>query len=412
MSESPCLPRTIQVQIMEALNKDRRVIIIYGPRQSGKTTLLSEMIKDFKEKPLTFSGDDLYVQQAFSVHALDPLKQLVGGAKLIVIDEAQRIPNIGLSLKLLYDHTQVKVIATGSSTFDLANKLQEPLTGRTRQFQLFPFSYEEIQILRQPSMPARELLEEKLRFGMYPKSILLEGEQEKQDYLFELLNGYLYKDLLIFESVRKPKKVIDLLTLLALQIGSEVSVLELAEKLSISKITVENYLDILEKMFVIFNLRGFSRNLRKEVYKTSKYYFVDLGLRNALIRNFNRMSLRSDVGELFENFCIIERIKFRINHNLPFNRYFWRTYDRKEVDLVEESEGIISGYEFKWRWGGKAGNRKEFESTYPGSKVSTIQSEDFEEFIIPKRKLQGSLKGKGLLKILTEERQNDKAKEK
>jgi predicted AAA+ superfamily ATPase len=376
------LPRLIMPFISASLQKDRRVIIIYGPRQVGKTTLLTELEKTLPEPLLKFSGDDQTHQDALGVHALEPLKKLVGETRCLIIDEAQRIPNIGLSLKLLFDHTDIQIIATGSSTFDLANRLQEPLTGRTRQFLLYPFSYEEIQTLRQPGSPVENLLEEKLRFGMYPKTTLLTGEKDKEEYLLELLNGYLYKDLLVFETLRKPKKVIDLLTLLSLQIGSEVSVVELAEKLSINKLTVESYLDILEKMFVIVNLRGLSRNLRKEVYKTSKYYFVDLGLRNALIRNFNRLSIRNDTGELFENFCFIERLKYRLNQNLPANRYFWRTYDKKEIDLIEEADGKLHGYEFKWTGNVKPINRKEFEAAYPGSVVSSINKDNFENLML------------------------------
>ena len=304
------------------------------------------------------------------------LKKQTGQAKLIVIDEAQKIENIGQSLKLIFDIFSPYIIASGSASFDLANKINEPLTGRTETFILYPFSVLEIPI-NPPQISFVERLEEFLRFGLYPEVVLTDDEKEKIDYLNELINTYLYKDILSFEQIRKPKKVIDLLTLLALQIGNEVSILELANNLSLSKIIVEKYLDILEKMFVIINLRGFSRNLRKEISKTSKYYFVDLGLRNALLRNFNPLHLRNDVGVMFENFCVIERIKALANKRETANFYFWRTYDQKEIDLIEERRGKLFAYEFKWRKSKKiTASATEFTSAYPNSEFRIIYPGD------------------------------------
>lgn len=262
------------------------------------------------------------------------------------------------------------------------------MTGRSITLNLFPFSYNELPV-NPPMTSNSERMEEFLRFGMYPRTITLFME-EKENYLYDLINNYLYRDILTFEQVRKPKKVIDLLTLLALQIGSEVSTAELASHLSISKTIVEKYLDLLEKMFVIINLRGFSRNLRKEISKTSKYYFVDLGFRNALIRNFNPLNIRSDSGALFENYAVLERMKVYDHMRRHANFYFWRTYDQKEIDLIEESHGELRAYEFKWkevRPNLKAAN--EFTSAYKSSKFQIITPSNPIHIILPGAYLSG-----------------------
>ncbi len=367
--------------IEKQLESEPKIILLYGPRQAGKTTLIEQVIKG-KEGVVFLTGDDVRTQELFSVANLGQLRAGVGGARILVIDEAQRITDIGLSLKLLFDDHPFPIIASGSSSFDLANKVNEPLTGRAVIFHLYPFSLLEIPlVLPDTSLVSR--LEEYLRFGMYPKAVTTIGESEKQKYLQDLINLYLYKDILTFETVRKPKKVIDLLSLLALQVGSEVSIPELAQNLSLSRIIVEKYLDLLEKMFVIINLRGFSRNLRKEISKTSKYYFVDLGLRNALIQNFNPLTLRSDTGGIFENFCIIERIKAMANRQQFANYYFWRTYDQKEIDLVEEREGKLFTYEFKWSTKERSagGGVKEFQNTYSQSTHMQVNPTNLEEFL-------------------------------
>lgn len=283
---------------------------------------------------------------------------------------------------MLFDDHPIPIIASGSSSLDLANKVNEPLTKRATIFCLYPLSMLEIPVTL-PDASRVSRLEEYLRFGMYPKAVTTIGEREKQKYLQDLVNLYLYKDILTFETVRKPKKVIDLLSLLALQIGSEVSIPELAQNLSLSRIIVEKYLDLLEKMFVIINVRGFSRNLRKEISKTSKYYFVDLGLRNALIYNFNPLNIRSDTGVMFENFCIIERMKAMENRQQAAKYYFWRTYDQKEIDLVEEREGKLFTYEFKWstkeRTAGSGAH--EFLKTYKESVHMQVNPTKLEEFL-------------------------------
>jgi len=376
------IERSIHAHIKIILSGEPRILILYGPRQSGKTTILKKLLAEHAEKAAYFDGDDLRVQEIFSQHNLDILTKVIGNHQLIVIDEAQRIANIGLTLKLIFDSLQVHIVASGSSSLELAGKVSEPLTGRTTTFFLYPLSLEEA-AYGELETSYKVRLEESLRFGLYPRVVTLTAEEDRQSYLIELINAYLYKDILAFDSVRKPKKVVDLLTLLALQIGSEVSIAELSQHLALSKPIVEKYLDLLEKMFVLVNLRGFSRNLRKEVYKTSKYYFMDLGMRNALIRNFNPLHLRNDAGVLFENFCVIERQKVLSNGRRSANFYFWRTYDQKEIDLIEEREGTLFGYEFKWSEKRKAPKStfREFQQAYPQSELRIISPDTIDRLL-------------------------------
>jgi predicted AAA+ superfamily ATPase len=374
------IERSIFYHIQKQLQSEPKIILLYGPRQAGKTTLIQQVLAKTDLPYVQLNGDDLRTQELLDRADLDRLKTVVGANRLLVIDEAQRIENIGLVLKLIFDHYHIHILASGSASFDLANRVNEPLTGRATTFTLYPFSFNEIPI-QPPTVSNSERMEEFLRFGMYPKAITL-PQEEKEQYLYDLINNYLYRDILIFEQVRKPKKVIDLLSLLALQIGSEVSTAELASHLSLSKPIVEKYLDILEKMFVIVNLRGFSRNLRKEVSKTSKYYFVDLGFRNALIRNFNPLHIRSDVGALFENFGVIERIKMFAHQRRYANFYFWRTYDQKEIDLIEERQGELRAYEFTWKEGEvKHRAANEFTATYANSKFQVVSLSGFDAYL-------------------------------
>ncbi|MFH1258838.1 MAG: ATP-binding protein [Elusimicrobiota bacterium] len=373
------IDRTIGDKIKSILLKEPKVIILYGPRQAGKTTLINRVTAQI-EKKLYFVGDDLYAQNLFKNNELEALKRVVGDHKILIIDEAQRIENIGLTLKLLVDNLPITVFVSGSASFDLANKINEPLTGRTKTFLLYPLSYTEIsEKYRQTSNDL--VIGEMLRFGMYPKVHTLSGDQEKQDYLYEYINTYLYKDILMFEDVRKPKKIIDLLTLLALQLGKEVAISELAQNLSLSQKVVFNYLDILEKMFVIINLRGFSRNLRKEISKTSKYYFIDVGVRNALLRNFNELKLRPDNGELFENWFILEKYKLAGNSGKPANFYFWRTYDQQEIDLIEERDGKLTGFECKFSAKKEPAAPKDWINTYPNSSYAVVNSNNWFNYL-------------------------------
>ncbi len=371
--------RTIKKELESALkNTDRKVIILYGPRQAGKTTLIEMLLhQDLSYKK--YNGDDIFTQNIFSNNNLESLKREIGEKDLLIIDEAQRINNIGLSLKLIIDNLPIKVIVSGSASFDLADKVCEPLTGRTKTFWLYPLSLREVKD-KFPQMEKDKIIEEMLLYGMYPKIWNIEGKKEKEDYLFEYINSYLYRDILTISKIKKPKKIIDLLILLALQIGSEVSVSELAQNTNLTQSTVENYLDVLEKMFVIFNIRGFSRNLRKEISKTSKYYFFDMGVRNALIRNFNSLSLRGDAGAMFENWVISEKVK-KSNNNRDFsNFYFWRTYDQQEIDLVEDSKGSITAYECKWKKDTKK-IPNDWKKAYPQSQFNLINKDNVFEFL-------------------------------
>jgi uncharacterized protein len=367
--------RMITQHMSDGLGKPGTAMILYGPRQAGKTTLVKRLIREIPDS-VEFIGDDLYTQSLLARHELEHLKRIVGSATTIFIDEAQRIENIGLTLKLLVDHLPVTVIASGSASFELADRLSEPLTGRARTFHLHPLSWEEIAAKYRMTAPDTAL-EEMLRFGMYPRVHSLKGNQDKEDYLYNYLNSYLYRDVLEFEQIKKPRKVVDLLTLLAHQIGKEVAISALSKSLGLSQKTVQNYLDILEKMFVLVNIRGFSRNLRKEVTKTSRYYFVDVGVRNALIRSFVPISVRSDVGELFENWFVMERIKRANNHRRFTGFYFWRTYDQHEIDLVEDLDGRLLGFECKWSPKSRAKVPKDWLQGYPEAGFMVVTRENW-----------------------------------
>jgi predicted AAA+ superfamily ATPase len=366
--------------IKQKLLEEPAVIVLYGPRQAGKTVLLNEIVKGESRKTLFLKGDDVKVQDVFNFPSYGDLKSFIGDAGVLVIDEAQKIENIGVSLKLFFDTTPIHILVSGSASFDLANKMAEPMTGRATFFTLYPLSLLEI-----PEEKSRFSLESRLpdllRFGMYPKIHTLDSEKRKEDYLYDVVNTYLYKDLLSVNEIKKPRKILDLLTLLALQIGCEVNINELSKKLLLDRETVEKYLDILEKMFILINLRGFSRNLRKEVTKTSKYYFVDLGLRNALIRNFNSLKLRPDAGAMFENFAFIERVKTMANRRDYANWYFWRTYDQKEIDLIEEKDGKLKAIEFKLAKGKTSTAGKEFCKNYQESSFEVITPESLEKLL-------------------------------
>ncbi len=372
------IPRKIANLIEKKLFGEPSVIILYGPRQAGKTTLITELLNKLnKENIAAFNGDDLRTRDLFGTPSLDLLKNAVGDKKYLFIDEAQNIPNIGLSLKLLFDSLKIHIIITSSASLDLADKLGEPMTGRASTFALYPIAAgEKPWEFGGAETETANRLNEFLRFGMYPKTLTIAGEDEKRQYLENYINNYLYKDVLALDTIRKPKKIIDLLSMLALQVGSRVSISELSVGLGLSKMAVEKYLDILEKMFVIINLRGFSRNLRKEINKTSKYYFTDIGVRNALIRNFNPLELRNDAGALFENWFIVEKIKLSANIGHPANFYFWRTYDQQEIDLVEERDGELFGFECKWSEKNKHKLPADWLKTYPKAKFNIVNQKN------------------------------------
>ena len=345
----------------------------------GKTTLLKKILEN-ESNFISITGEDIFIQRIISSQSIDQLKRFIGNKDLLVIDEAQEIPNIGINLKLIVDHIQhVRVLVTGSCSFDLANKTGEPLTGRKYTLKMFPISQIELSFL-EALAETYSNLESRLIFGSYPKIILNTANEERKSYLYELVSSYLLKDILMFEEVKKSKKMIDLLILIAFQVGKEVSLTDLATNLSINKATVERYLDLLEKAFVIVNIRGFSRNLRKEVTKTSRYYFYDNGIRNALINNFNSIYQRNDIGQLWENYLVSERLKNQEYNSIHSNNYFWRTYDQKEIDWLEERDGKLYAYEFKWD-DKIAKCPKEFKLTYPESEFKSINTENYLEFI-------------------------------
>jgi uncharacterized protein len=360
-----------------------KVTILYGPRQVGKTTLVSDFLSlaETTRQQRFVNADELIYREALSSQDRQRLGELLGENKLLAIDEAQRVPNIGINLKILVDSfPHAAYIAAGSASFELANQISEPLTGRSLTYYLYPVSYQEIRETL-GAFEAKSQLERWMIWGGYPAIMVTESVQLREKLLSELVGSYLYRDLLELEGLRRADKLVDLLRLLAFQIGSEVSLTELAANLAINRQTVERYLDLLEKVFVIFKVRGFSRNLRKEISKTSRYYFYDNGVRNSLIQNFNPLQLRNDVGQLWENFLMVERRKAISHSGQTANSYFWRTYDQKEIDYIEESGGRLSGFEFKWKGEGRKSTRREFMKTYPGSQITTITPENFEAFV-------------------------------
>jgi uncharacterized protein len=371
------LSRTIISQLEDQLFKGK-VLILYGARRTGKTTLVKHLLTKFSDKSAYINCELQEYKDALSTTNSGLLAEFIGNRELIIFDEAQHISNIGLVLKVLVDtFPQVQFIATGSSSFELSGMVSEPLTGRSRQFLLLPFSLEEIGQLLNP-IQIKANLSNFLRFGLYPQVFNSFGD-EKIEELAEISSNYLYKDLFQFEQIKKPDLLFKLLAAIALQTGSESSLNELAQITGTNVHTVKRYLELLEKSFVIFRLNSFSRNLRKELAKSQKIYFYDVGIRNAVIRNFNEMNLRTDAGGLWENFCITERIKFNQNHRRFVNTYFWRTYDQKEIDYIEEKDGHLTCFEFKYAEGAAGKFPAEFSETYPNSSFKVITPGNFYE---------------------------------
>lgn len=373
--------RFLLKQIQEFLIPGK-VIVLYGPRQVGKTTLAKELLSVTPLRNRFVNADELMIREALSSQDRQQLSALLGDAELLVIDEAQRVPNIGLNLKILVEyHPQAVILATGSASFELANLISEPLTGRKLTFTLFPVSYFECKQTF-GAFETRQWLDRWLIWGGYPSMVITDNHSLRERMLGELVGSYLYRDILALEGIRRSDKIVDLLRLLAFQIGQEVSMTELAASLAINRQTVERYLDLLEKVFVIYKVSGYSRNLRKEISKNARYYFYDNGVRNSLIQNFNSLHLRNDVGQLWENYLMIERMKANQAASRSVNAYFWRTYDQKEIDRVEEMGGKLYGYEFKWQGSDiRKATRSEFLAAYPGSDLAVINRENFEAFL-------------------------------
>lgn len=369
--------RILQEHIESCFNKGK-AIILYGARQVGKTTLIQEIQKKVASEALYINCDEPDFREALTNVTSTELKNIIGRKRVVFIDEAQRVKNIGLTLKLLVDNfTDVQVVATGSSSLDLSDEIVEPLTGRKYEFHLFPFSLLELQD-KYSNLEIKRILEKRIIMGMYPE--IVEKSDEAEILIRNLTASYLYKDMLQYQDIRRPELLEKLLTALALQIGQEVSYNELSNLLNVNKQTVMKYIELLEKVFVIFRLPPFSRNLRTELTKLRKIYFYDTGVRNALINNFNRFELRQDVGQLWENFMISERMKYNGNRRSYVNVYFWRTHRQEEIDYLEEKNAFINAFEFKWQ-GGKSRVPKVFRVTYPDCKVRFINSKNFEGFL-------------------------------
>lgn len=373
------IPRIYQK--LEEYIHPNKVLAIFGPRRVGKTTLVQEYLQRCNLKYRFDTGDNISVREIFDSERLEKILDYASGYDLVVLDEAQRIPKIGWGLKMLVDHIPgIKVIATGSSSFELAGQIGEPLTGRKTTITLFPIAQKELAMFHN-KYDLREMLSSVLVYGAYPEALIIKNKNGKKELLEEITESYLLKDILELDRVRNAKALNDLLRLIAHQIGNEVSLSELATQLAMDKNTVARYLDLFEKSFVLYNLRGYSRNLRKEVTKKSKYYFYDTGIRNAVISNFNELEKRNDVGQLWENFLVMERLKSRAYSGISANDYFWRTWDKKEIDLVEEREGKLFGYEFKWSENAKRREPKDWRATYAEASYEVITQENFFDFL-------------------------------
>ena len=375
-------PEMIERQLKILINKrlnDRKVIIILGPRQSGKTTLIKSIYSEKDSSVLWWNGDETDTRQILKNPTSTILKSLIGKHRVVVIDEAQRIENIGLCLKLIYDNiNKVKVIASGSSSFELANKINEPLTGRKWEFFLYPLSYKEM-VENHGSVRENRLLEQRLIYGYYPDVINNPGDEKV--LLQQLSDSYLYKDILTWEKIHKPDRLESLVQALAFQVGNQVSYNELGKLIGLDKETVERYIIMLERAFVIFRLSSLSRNLRNELKKSRKIYFYDNGLRNAVIKQFNPLELRNDIGALWENFLISERKKYLHYNQILTNQYFWRTFDQQEIDYIEDRDGKLYVFEFKWNKNSRKKFPKIFTNTYPNNETKLITRDNIEEFI-------------------------------
>jgi predicted AAA+ superfamily ATPase len=370
--------RAIENQIFELLGSNK-VILILGTRRVGKTFLVNKIRERFEGKLLAFNAEDFDVQELLRKRSAANYQRIVGDANLLLIDEAQAIPEIGMVLKLMIDtQPQLTILATGSSSFDLVNTTGEPLTGRQYPFKLYPVAQME---LDQDPVTIRASLEERLVMGSYPEVFQFNTVKQKETYLKELAKSYLLKDILAYADIKHSAKLVDLLRLIAFQVGSEVSYHELSQKLGINKITVEHYLDLLQKVFVLFKLPSYSTNQRKEIAKGSKWYFYDNGIRNALIQDFRPVTLRNDMGMLWENYIISERLKRNAYKDEDRQLYFWRNYNQQEVDLVEYFSGKLSAMEIKYGDSRKKGKPNAFHQAYPDAEFHLIDRDNYLDFI-------------------------------
>jgi predicted AAA+ superfamily ATPase len=371
------IERILEKQILAKINK-KKAIILMGPRQVGKTTLLKSLFEKSTEI-IWLNGDEPDIQSIFENISSKRLEAIIGNKKMIIIDEAQRIPEIGLKMKLITDQLiNVQLIATGSSAFELSNKLNEPLTGRKWEFKMYPISFQEM-VNHHGLLNEIRLLPHRLIYGFYPDVVNHPGNEK--EILKQLSDSYLYKDLLMIDQIKKPSALVKLLQALALQIGSQVSYHELAQICGLDGKTIEKYMMLLEQSYIIFRLTSFSRNQRNELKKSRKVYFFDNGIRNSLIANFEQIENRTDIGALWENFLVSERVKYLAYQQKWVNNWYWRTTEQQEIDYVEEENGQLSAYEFKWNPKAKGSIPNSFKKTYPTATINIIHRENFEQFL-------------------------------
>ena len=373
------LKRDITDSVIKKLQPNK-VVIVFGARRVGKTVLVKEILEKLDEPILSLNGEDINVHDKLAIRSVENYKQLIGSYRVLYIDEAQKIPDIGLKLKLMVDEIEgLKIIISGSSSFDISKEAGEPLTGRKYTFNLFALSENEYNQIEN-SISKIDKLRERLIFGNYPELLHLPDQTDKIDYLNDMISSYLLKDILVYENIKNSQTIFNLLRLIAFQVGGEVSLQELGKQLGISKNTVEKYLDLLSKVFIIHKVEGFSRNLRKEITKNARWYFLDNGIRNAIIANFNPIEARNDIGQLWENYMISERLKYQEYKKISSNNYFWRTYEQQEIDWVEERGGSLYGYEFKWKED-KVKIPTQWENAYPNASFEVINNLNFEKWL-------------------------------
>lgn len=372
-----------RIQDIENNITPKRVLVVYGPRRVGKTTMLQSYLNEPETRKkysriFSSTGDDFTLRKLFQSEIRKDILDFAGSYDLIAIDEAQFIPSIGLGAKMIIDEFPEKVvILTGSSSFDLSKKVGEPLTGRHFTLRLFPISQKEISL---SSFELKNNLSDFLIYGSYPEVLLEENGQKKEKILTELISSYLFKDALVLDKIHSPDLLLDIVKCLAFQVGGEVSLNEIAQTVKTDLKTVGRYLDLLEKMFIIKKVRGLSRNLRNEISKKAKYYFLDNGIRNAAIGQFNELNMRNDIGAIWENFIFMEMIKQSNISDAPDTFYFWRTYAGQEIDIIKESSGKLFAYEVKWK-GGKTKPSKDFTEHYKNAEFQVIDKENYLEFI-------------------------------
>jgi predicted AAA+ superfamily ATPase len=373
------IKRTIQERILQRMHKNK-AILIFGARQTGKSTLSEALIQKQEESSLSLNGDDSDVRALFQEANATKLRAIIGNHQIVLIDEAQRIQDIGLAIKIIVDQIKnVQVIATGSSSFDLASKINESLTGRKYEFQLFPFSFGEM-VSHHGLLEEKRMIDHRMLYGYYPEVVTHPGEEEERLKL--LASSYLYKDLLMLDKINKPAMLEKLLQALAWEVGSEVSLDEISRLLAIDRKTVEKYIDLLEKAFVIFQVPAFSQNVRTEIRKGKKIYFCDCGIRNAVINHFQPVVMRPDKGALWENFVMAERLKFLRNQGKDTKLHFWRTTQQQEIDLIESDAEKLNAIEIKYNPAVKAKFSSTFTGAYPHAQLVSVNSTNIESFLL------------------------------